>query len=166
MKRVCVFCASSMGTEAAFSAAAREMGETLVHRNLALLYGGAGVGLMGLIADTVLKHGGHVHGVIPRSMVDREIAHRGLTHLDVVETMHQRKARMADLSDAFIAMPGAYGTLDELFEILTWKQLGLHNKPVGILNVDGYFDGLLEFLDHPSAPGPVAAPRHPHNAQL
>lgn len=145
--RVCVFCGSSSGNSDAFESAARQLGDALLEFGHALVYGGAHVGLMGLIADTVLSGGGEVIGVIPRQLVEKEIAHQKLTRLHVVETMHERKALMADLSDAFIALPGAYGTLDELFEILTWAQLGLHQKPIGILNVDGYYDSLLHFLD-------------------
>lgn len=147
MKRVCVFCGSSAGYREDLIEAARGLGKALVRGRHDLVYGGAHVGLMGMVADTVLELGGRVTGVIPRSMREREIAHTGLTELRVVETMHERKALMADLSDAFIAMPGAYGTLDELFEILTWAQLGIHAKPVGVLNVDGFFDLLFAFLD-------------------
>jgi uncharacterized protein (TIGR00730 family) len=147
MKRVCVFCGSSAGHGEGLTEAARELGKALVRGGHALVYGGAHVGLMGTLADTVLEQGGRVTGVIPRSMQEREIAHTGLTELRVVETMHERKALMADLSDGFLAMPGAYGTLDELFEILTWAQLGIHAKPVGILNVGGFFDLLFAFLD-------------------
>ncbi|MBV6430240.1 MAG: LOG family protein YvdD [Bryobacteraceae bacterium] len=147
MNRVCVFCGSSAGYREGLIEAARELGKALVRRRHDLVYGGAHVGLMGTIADTVLEMGGRVTGVIPRSMREREIAHTGLTELRIVETMHERKALMADLSDGFIAMPGAYGTLDELFEILTWAQLGIHAKPVGILNVEGFFDPLFAFLD-------------------
>ncbi|MCZ2150529.1 MAG: TIGR00730 family Rossman fold protein [Bryobacterales bacterium] len=147
MKRVCVFCGSSAGYREDLIEAARELGKALVRGRHDLVYGGAHVGLMGTVADTVLEQGGRVTGVIPRSMREREIAHTGLTELRVVETMHERKALMADLSDGFIALPGAYGTLDELFEILTWGQLGIHAKPVGVLNVDGFFDLLFAFLD-------------------
>ena len=127
------------------------------------MFGGATVGLMGRLADTVLSEGGEAIGVIPQSLVDREIAHLGLTDLHVVDTMHERKARMADLSDAFVALPGGLGTLDELFEIYTWAQLGLHRKPIGILNVEGYFDGLLSFLEHAASERFV---REDHRAML
>jgi uncharacterized protein (TIGR00730 family) len=148
MKRVCVFAGSSAGKQPDFAAAARELGALLAARGLGLVYGGARVGLMGAVADAVLGGGGEVIGVIPRSLVDKEVAHTGLTDLRVVTSMHERKALMADLSDAFIALPGGWGTLDEMFEILTWAQLGLHRKPCGLLNVQGYFDRLLSFLDH------------------
>lgn len=146
MKRICVFCGSSNGKEI-YVRAARELARCLVHRHLGLVYGGAHVGCMGVVADTVLEGGGSVVGVIPRSMVDREIAHTGLSELHIVETMHQRKELMADLADGFIALPGAYGTLDEFFEILTWAQLRIHTKPIGLLNVAGFYDPLLRFLD-------------------
>ncbi len=120
----------------------------LVSRNLGLVYGGGAVGLMGLLADTVLERGGHVIGVIPRPLVDREVAHSGLSELRVVASMHERKTQMEQLSDAFIALPGGLGTLEELFEIWTWAQLGIHRKPCGLLNAEGYFDHLLEFLNH------------------
>jgi uncharacterized protein (TIGR00730 family) len=147
MKRVCVFCGSSLGNRAAYKEAARKTGMALVERGIGLVYGGAHVGLMGLLADTVLDAGGEVYGVMPRSMVQREIAHTRLTNLDIVDTMHQRKARMADLSDGFVVLPGAYGTLDETFEILTWAQLRIHSKPCGFLNIDGFYDALFAFLD-------------------
>jgi hypothetical protein len=120
----------------------------MAHRGLGLVFGGGHVGLMGAIADAVLQSGGEVIGVIPQGLVDRELAHRGCTQLHITRTMHERKALMADLSDAFVALPGGYGTLDETFEMLTWAQLGLHAKPVGVLNVNGYFGALLAFLDH------------------
>jgi uncharacterized protein (TIGR00730 family) len=129
-------------------AAAAELGRVLADRGIGLVYGGARVGLMGAVAEAVLAGGGEAIGVIPKALVEKEVAHTGLTELRVVTSMHQRKALMADLSDAFIALPGGWGTLDEMFEILTWAQLGLHNKPCGLLNVQGYFDRLLAFLDH------------------
>jgi uncharacterized protein (TIGR00730 family) len=147
MKRICVFCGSSPGSNPGFSAMARRLGAALVERGLGLVYGGGNVGLMGLIADAVLAANGEVVGVIPQALVDRELAHRGVTRLDVVDSMHVRKQRMHDLSDGFIAMPGGYGTLDELFEALTWSQLGMHAKPCGLLDVDGYFAPLVQFLD-------------------
>ena len=148
MPRICVFTGSSDGRRPAYRAAAVELGRMLVARGFDLVYGGAHVGLMGAVADSVLSEGGHVIGVIPRSLVDREVAHTSLSELRVVSSMHERKALMADLSDAFIAMPGGWGTLEELFEVLTWSQLGLHRKPCGLLNVDGYFDPLLALLRH------------------
>jgi len=148
MTRVCVFAGSSSGVRPEYMAAATDLGRVLAARGIGLVYGGARVGLMGAVADAVLTGGGEVTGVIPRSLVEKEVAHSGLTELRVVTTMHERKALMADLSDAFIALPGGWGTLDEFFEILTWAQLGLHCKPCGVLNVQGYFDRLLSFLDH------------------
>lgn len=153
MQRVCVFCGSSPGTDPAFLDAARALGSYLGRRGTGLVYGGASVGLMGVVADAALGAGAHVTGVIPASMVGRELAHRGLPDLRVVATMHERKALMADLADAFVALPGGMGTLDETFEILTWAQLDIHDKPVGLLDVDGYFAPLLAFLDHAVAKG-------------
>lgn len=127
---------------------ARQLGRELVNRDLGLVYGGASIGVMGTIADEVLAGGGVVYGVITEGLLAREIAHRGLTQLEVVASMHTRKAKMAELADAFIALPGGLGTLEELFETLTWALLGLHRKPCGLLNIDGYFDPLLSFLDH------------------
>jgi uncharacterized protein (TIGR00730 family) len=147
-RRVCVYCGSNWGCREIYNDAAAAVGRALVARGLGLVYGGAHVGTMGVVADAVLALGGEAIGVIPRSMQVREIAHSGLTELIVVETMHERKARMTELCDAFVVLPGAYGTLDELFEALTWLQLGVHAKPVGVLNVLGYFDTLLTFLDH------------------
>ena len=148
MPRICVFTGSSDGRRPSYRTAATALGQTLVSRGYELVYGGARVGLMGAVADSVLASGGHVIGVIPEALVAREVAHTGLPDLRVVSSMHQRKALMADLSDGFVAMPGGWGTLEELFEILTWGQLGLHAKPCGLLNVDGYFDPLLAFLRH------------------
>ncbi|MBI5384090.1 MAG: TIGR00730 family Rossman fold protein [Verrucomicrobia bacterium] len=147
MKRICVFCGSSSGSEPAFAEAAREMGETLARHHLGLVYGGGNIGLMGLLADAVLTRGGEVVGVIPQALVDKELAHRGVTELRVVRSMHERKALMADLADAFIALPGGFGTLDEFCEILTWAQLGLHRKPCGLLNVAGFYDPFLDQLN-------------------
>jgi uncharacterized protein (TIGR00730 family) len=147
MRRVCVFCSSSVGIRPAYAEAARLLGRLFVEHGLNLVFGGGHIGLMGILADATLQAGGEVIGVIPRALVQRELAHVGLTTLHVVETMHERKALMADLSDAFAAMPGGYGTADELFEILTWAQLGLHAKPIGLLNVEGYFDPLLDWVD-------------------
>jgi uncharacterized protein (TIGR00730 family) len=131
-----------------YLATAADLGRVMAARGIELVYGGARVGLMGAVADAVLAAGGRVTGVIPKALVEKEVAHNGLTDLRIVTSMHQRKALMADLSDAFIALPGGWGTLDEMFEILTWAQLGLHRKPCGLLNVLGYFDRLLSFLDH------------------
>jgi len=148
MKRICVFAGSSSGVRAEYLGAASDLGKLFAARGIELVYGGARVGLMGAVADAVLAGGGRVTGVIPKALVEKEVAHDGLTDLRIVTSMHQRKALMADLSDAFIALPGGWGTLDEMFEILTWAQLGLHRKPCGLLNVLGYFDRLLSFLDH------------------
>ena len=143
MKRICVFCGSSEGSRPEYSAAAEEMAAELVRRNIGLVYGGSKVGLMGVIADAVLKAGGEVQGVIPEHLMALEVGHRGLTKLHVVQSMHERKALMADLSDAFVAMPGGFGTLEEFCEVVTWTQLGLHAKPCGILNVLNYYSPLL-----------------------
>lgn len=147
MKRVCVFCGSSSGVRPGYRAAAEELGRTLAARGIGLVYGGARVGLMGAVADAVLGARGQVTGVIPEALVAKEVAHTGLTDLRVVRSMHERKAVMAELSDGFIAIPGGWGTLEEFFEVLTWGQLGLHQKPCGLLNVEQYFDGLLSFAD-------------------
>jgi uncharacterized protein (TIGR00730 family) len=148
VQSACIFCGSSPGARPAYTEAAEDLGMLLVQNGITLVFGGATVGLMGRIADTVVSEGGEAIGVIPQALVDREIAHLGLTDLHVVDTMHERKQRMADLSDAFVALPGGLGTLDELFEIYTWGQLGMHRKPVGLMNVEGYFDGLVGFLEH------------------
>lgn len=148
MKRICVFCGSSAGSRPEYRACAEELGAELARRNIGLVYGGGDVGLMGAIADSVLKGGGEAIGVIPEHLMAREIGHRQLTKLHVVRSMHERKALMADLSDAFIALPGGFGTLEEFFEVLTWSQLGLHVKPCGIVNVLNYYTPLLAMLDH------------------
>ena len=148
MRRICVYCGSSSGARPSYTEAARALGRSLARRGLGLVYGGSDVGLMGALADTVLAEGGEVIGVIPEPIVAREIAHKGLSDLRVVGSMHERKALMAELADAFIALPGGFGTLEEFCEIATWVQLGLHRKPCGILNVEGYYDGLLAFLNH------------------
>jgi uncharacterized protein (TIGR00730 family) len=148
MKRICVFCGSSQGSRPEYRAAAEEMAAELVRRNIGLVYGGGNVGLMGVIADAVLKAGGEAVGVIPEHIMSREIGHEGLTKLHVVQSMHERKALMADLSDAFIAMPGGFGTLEEFCEVVTWTQLGLHAKPCGILNVREFYTPLLAMFDH------------------
>ena len=162
-RRICVFCGSSPGLQAQFGVAAERLGEALAAAGIGLVYGGASVGLMGRLADRVLAAGGEVIGVIPRALVDMEVAHAGLADLRVVGSMHERKALMADLADGFIALPGGLGTLDELFEILTWAQLGLHHKPIGLLDVAGYFAPLLAFLDGAVAARFVAPP---HRAML
>jgi hypothetical protein len=148
IRSVCVYCGSNFGTDPAFAEATRALARRLVERDIRIVYGGSASGLMGLLADTVLAAGGTVTGVIPQGLVDHEIAHRGLSELRVVGSMHERKALMADLADAFVALPGGIGTLEELIEMYTWSQLGLHAKPLGVLNVSGYYDGLAGFLDH------------------
>ena len=153
MKYLCVFCGSSKGGPAIYAETARRFGQALAARGLGLVYGGGHVGLMGILADAVLQSGGPVLGVIPRSMVERELAHERLTELHVVETMHQRKALMAERAAAFAALPGGVGTADEFFEIVTWRQLRLHARPIGLLNVAGFFDPLLAWLDRTVADG-------------
>jgi uncharacterized protein (TIGR00730 family) len=148
LSSVSVFCGSRLGTSPTFAAAARDLGTTLAARDIRLVYGGASVGLMGIIADAVLDGGGHVTGIITETLADHEIAHHGLDQLQVVRTMHERKARMAELSDGVIMLPGGIGTYEEFTESVTWVHLGIHSKPHGILNVDGFFDGLLAFLAH------------------
>jgi uncharacterized protein (TIGR00730 family) len=148
MKRVCVFCGSSPGNDPIYLETATRVGQLIAARGLDLVYGGAHVGLMGAVADAALAAGGHVIGIIPQSMVDREIAHSALTDLRIVATMHERKAMMETLSDAFLALPGGMGTLEEVCEIYTWGQLGLHAKPCGLLNVSGYYDPFLQLLDN------------------
>ena len=153
MKRVCVFCGSAAGSRPVYAGSALQFGTLLASRGVELVYGGGHIGMMGILADAVLAGGGSVIGVIPQSMVDKELAHQGVTRLHIVETMHQRKALMAELSHAFVALPGGSGTLDELFEILTWKQLKYHARPIGLLNVEGYYDSLLAWLNHAFAEG-------------
>lgn len=148
MRAVCVFCGSRPGVRPEYLELAAGFGRALAARSLALVYGGASVGMMGRMADAALAAGGRVIGVIPRTLVDREVAHGGLSELCVVDTLHQRKALMAERSDAFVALPGGVGTLDELFEIVTWRVLGLHAKPIGLLDAGGYFDRLVAVLDH------------------
>lgn len=147
MKSLCVFCGSSRGADSDYAARARAFGRVLVSRGIRLVYGGASVGIMGALADEVLENGGEVIGVIPEAIMGVEIAHSGLTELRVVRSMHERKALMGDLSEGFVALPGGLGTLEELFEVYTWAQLGIHDKPVGLLNVAGYYDSLIDFLD-------------------
>ena len=148
MRRVCVYAGSNPGSHPAYAQAARAMATTLAERGIGLVYGGGRVGLMGVLADTMLEVGGEAIGVMPQALIDREIGHRGLTELRVVDSMHERKAQMAELSDAFVAVPGGIGTLEELIEVFTWSQLGIHRKPCGVLNVRGYYDHLAAFLDH------------------
>lgn len=148
MKRLAVFCGASIGNDPQFAAAARHLAKVIVNREMGLVYGGASCGIMGVIADEVLRLGGEVIGVTPHSLFVAEIVHKGLTELIAVESMHERKAKIYSLSDGFVALPGGLGTLDEIFEIMTWAQLGLHEKPYGFLNVAGYYDKLLGFLDH------------------
>jgi uncharacterized protein (TIGR00730 family) len=159
MHSVCVFCASSLGIRESYREAADALGAAIADRGLTLVYGGARVGLMGVVADSALAAGGRVVGVIPASMVEREIAHTGLSDLRIVQTMHERKAEMERLSDAFVSLPGAMGTLDETCEMLTWGQLGLHAKPCGLLDVDGYFDPFLALLDRAVDDG-LLRPQH------
>lgn len=148
MKALCVYCGSSIGASPAYADAARSLAKSMVDDNIALVYGGGNVGLMGVIADEVIRLGGEATGVIPKALMDREVGHTGLTRLHIVKDMHERKAMMADLSHGFVAMPGGIGTLEELFEVFTWSQLGLHDKPIGLLNVNGFYDGLIAFLEH------------------
>ena len=147
-RSLCVFCGSQMGNADAFRDAAAALGEELARRRVRLVYGGATVGLMGVVADAVLSSGGHAVGVIPEFMVERELAHKGLDELLVVDSMHARKQTMADRADAFLALPGGYGTLEEIFEALTWSQLGIHSKPCGFLNLNGYYNAVGELLDN------------------
>jgi uncharacterized protein (TIGR00730 family) len=148
LSRICVFCGTNAGSRPAYGVAARELGRVLAEQDIELVYGGASVGIMGELADSVQEHGGHVTGIIPQQLMEKEAAHTGIRNLIVVASMHQRKSQMADMSDGFIALPGGIGTLEGFFEILTWGQLGIHAKPAGILNVAKYFDGLTGFLDH------------------
>ncbi len=146
--KICVFTGSRQGARAEYAAAARRLAQILVSRGYGLVYGGGNVGLMTVIADTVLNSNGHVTGVIPDALVTKEVAHHGLSDLRIVSSMHERKAAMAELSDGFIAMPGGIGTMEEFFEVLSWAQLGIHNKPCGMLNTGGYFRPLIDFLNH------------------
>lgn len=148
VRRLCVFCGSSVGKRPAYRRAAEELGNFLAKEKIAIVYGGGNVGLMGVMADAALEAGGEVIGVIPEHLMAREVGHLGLSKLHVVKSMHERKALMADLSDAFLAMPGGFGTFEEFCEVLTWSQLGLHQKPCGLLNVEGYYTPMLEMFDH------------------
>ncbi|MBI3285780.1 MAG: TIGR00730 family Rossman fold protein [Burkholderiales bacterium] len=153
MKAICVYCGSSAGSLVSYADGARRLAAQLAGDGLRLVYGGGNVGLMGILADEVMRLGGHVTGVIPQALMDKEVGHSGLSQLHIVANMHQRKAMMAELSDGFIAMPGGIGTLEELFEMFTWSQLGFHEKPLGLLNINGFYDGLMEFLEHTVSQG-------------
>lgn len=150
---ICVFCGSQSGARAEYCEAARELARALARRALTVVYGGGHVGMMGTLADETLRLGGRIVGIIPRHLMRPEVAHRGLTELHIVESMHERKRNMAGLSDAFIVLPGGYGTLEEMFEMVTWLQLQLQSKPVGVLNIEGYFDRMLDFLRHAAQEG-------------
>jgi uncharacterized protein (TIGR00730 family) len=147
-RRICVFCGSNSGLRPSYTASAISLAKYLVAKNISIVYGGGNSGLMGVLADTVLELGGKITGIIPRGLVEKEAAHSRLADLRIVESMHERKALMADLADAFIALPGGYGTFEEFCEVLTWTQLGIQRKPCGLLNVDGYYDALLNLFDH------------------
>lgn len=153
LRTLCVFCASANGAQPAYRQAAVELGTTLAQRSIGLVYGGATTGLMGAVADAALAGGGRVVGVIPHVLVDKEVSHQGCTELHVVDTMHTRKALMGDRADAFLVLPGGYGTLEELFEVLAWQTLRLHSKPICLLNTAGFYDSMLRFLDHCQAEG-------------
>lgn len=153
LNSVCVFCGARTGISPLYAALAQDLGRTLAEKKLTLVYGGGAVGLMGILADAVMEAGGEAIGIIPQSLEDTEVGHHGVTRLEVVEGMHARKARMAELSDAFIALPGGLGTMEELFEVWTWGQLGYHAKPLGLLDVNGFFKPLLTFIDHMMAEG-------------
>lgn len=160
MKSICVFCGSSHGAEPAYTVAAEALAAAMVENNLELVYGGGNVGLMGVIADTVMQQGGKVTGVIPKALMEKEVGHEGLSNLHIVADMHERKALMASLSDGFIALPGGWGTLEELFEVMTWLQLGFHEKPCAVYNVNNYFDSLLAFLANATEQGFVKQLHH------
>jgi uncharacterized protein (TIGR00730 family) len=162
MKSICVFCGSSMGNRPEYRKGAEELGRLILERNIRLIYGGANVGLMQVLADLVLQGGGEVIGIMPRLLVEKEVAHLNLTQMHIVESMSERKSLMVELSDAFIAMPGGFGTLDELAEVITYNQLRLTDKPIGILNIAGYFDPLLTFFDHITSEG-FLRPEHRQN---
>ncbi|MDH4047216.1 MAG: TIGR00730 family Rossman fold protein [Gammaproteobacteria bacterium] len=163
MKRLCVYCGSNTGNKPVYVDAARQLGTALVTNRVELVYGGGAKGLMGILADAVLGAGGKAIGVIPRALMDKEVGHKGLSELHIVESMHERKSMMVMLSDGFVAMPGGYGTLEEIIEVLTWGQLQFHSKPCGLLNVNGFFDDLLRYLDGATASGFV---RPQHRAML
>ena len=153
MKRLAVYCGASMGADPAFAETARALGEEMARRGIGLVYGGGRLGLMGVVADAVMESGGEAYGVIPQALIDLEVAHTGLTELHLVNTMHERKAKMTELTDAFVAIPGGIGTLDELFEAWSWNALGYHAKPFALLNVAGFWDGMISFLDNVTASG-------------
>lgn len=159
LKRLAVYCGSAAGTQPVFADATRATAAAMASRSVDLVYGGGRLGLMGLIADSVLELGGQVYGVIPKALVNLEVAHNGVTELHTVETMHERKAKMTDLADAFLALPGGIGTLDELFEAWSWNALGYHKKPFCLLNVEGYWDGMIAFIDHATTSGFLSAQR-------
>jgi len=159
VRRLAVYCGSALGSDPVFADAARATAEAMVANEIELVYGGGRLGLMGLIADHVLELGGRVYGVIPMALVDLEVAHTGVTELHTVANMHERKAKMTDLADAFLALPGGIGTLDELFEAWSWNVLGYHAQPLCLLNVAGFWDGLIEFMDHATESGFLSAPR-------
>lgn len=158
IKTVCVYCGSSLGNLPVYKEAAEALGKALAAADIGLVYGGGGVGLMGAVADAVMANGGRAVGIIPQLLLDKEVGHRGLTELHVVPDMHKRKQMMADLADAFITMPGGAGTLEELFEVYTWAQLGYHNKPIGLLNVAGFYNPLMAMLQHTADAGFIRAP--------
>jgi uncharacterized protein (TIGR00730 family) len=162
MNRICVFCGSHVGNDESFARLAREAADTIVRAGYGVVYGGGSIGLMGIVADAALAAGGEVIGVIPRALARTEVAHEGLTELHIVGTMHERKALMAESSDAFIALPGGFGTMDEFCEILSWRQLRIHDKPLGLLNYRGYYDALLSLFDSMVREGFVG----PHNRRL
>ncbi|MCY4356756.1 MAG: TIGR00730 family Rossman fold protein [Gammaproteobacteria bacterium] len=148
LRSICIYCGSATGADTQYAAAARELSREIVKRNMRLVYGGASIGLMGVVADTVLEAGGDAIGVLPKNLFRKEVPHENLTRMILVDSMHERKAKMAELADGFIALPGGLGTLEELLEMLTWSQLKIHEKPCAMLNVSGYYDQLIEFLDH------------------
>jgi hypothetical protein len=162
LQRLAVYCGANSGHDPAYAASTILLGKAMAARRIDLVYGGGRLGLMGIIADTVLAEGGRVHGVIPEMLKDLEVAHRGVTELHIVQTMHERKAKMTDLTDAFVALPGGVGTMDELFEAWSWNALGYHNKPFAILNIGGYWDSLIAFLDTMAEQGFVSPERRKH----
>ncbi len=159
LKRLAVYCGANMGQKPEFAEATKALGKAMTGKGIDLVYGGGKLGLMGIIADAVLEGGGEVHGVIPEMLKDLEVAHTGATELHIVQTMHERKAKMTELTDAFVALPGGVGTMDELFEAWSWNALGYHNKPFAILNIAGYWDSMIDFLDTMTAQGFVSSER-------
>jgi uncharacterized protein (TIGR00730 family) len=160
MRRLAVYCGAAIGTDPAFAGLARALGEEMAARGIGLVYGGGRLGLMGVVADAVMANGGEAFGVIPQALIELEVVHTGLTHLQIVGSMHERKARMTELTDAFVAIPGGVGTLDELFEAWSWKALGYHAKPFALLNVNGFWDDMIKFLDHVAVSGFLSPARH------